>query len=50
MEDVEKIIKLSVNVSTHRKTVALRREGGEEGREVRVKMARNGRQRGRRKG
>ena len=33
MEDVEKIIKLSVNVSTHRKTVALRREGGRGGRE-----------------
>ena len=28
MEDVEKIVKLSMNVSTHCETVALRREGG----------------------
>ena len=33
LEDVEKIVKLSVNISTHRKTVALRREGGRGGRE-----------------
>ena len=31
LEDVEKIVKLSVNVSTHCKTVALRRKGGREG-------------------
>ena len=35
LEDVEKIVKLSVNISTHCKTVALG-EGG------RVKMARKG--------
>ena len=39
MEDVEKIVKLSVNISTHCKPVALR-EGGREG--GRVKMARKG--------
>ena len=39
MEDVEKIVKLSVNISTHCKPVALG-EGGRGG--GRVKMARKG--------
>ena len=52
LEDVEKIVKLSVNISTHCKPVALReggREGGREG-EDGEEGGREWGQRGRRRG
>ena len=48
LEDVEKIVKLSVNISTHCKPVALREGGreGEDGEEGGQEWGQRGRRRG----